>query len=286
MDRGCQVLSGGRGVKKPHKVDRDGLWSTFRRRRTWTCATASPAFWVGLAASLRSMPTALCEVFEAPSAGADKRETSGNRRKWQENTSDFLRTVPIKELDGGVPDAFYGGFWLTSEAPELHPRGILRHVQATRTPSARHFAPCARPPGSIREASCAMREAPVLHPRGILRHARGTRLPSVRHFAPCARRPCPIREASCAMRAASEHHPRGILRHLRGVLHPSREWTGTNRARIGLAMPRVLEFAAVVRRVSLLVAQASGKSAAIRVPVLPEAQRIHDSGPAPSRSAR
>ena len=32
----------------------------------WTCAAASPAFWVGLAAMLRSLPTALYEDFDVP----------------------------------------------------------------------------------------------------------------------------------------------------------------------------------------------------------------------------
>ncbi len=65
------VLPGGRGVNKPHKVDRNGLWR-FPEESSLDMRRRPPGLSVGLAASLRSMPTALCcKVIQTLSAEAD-----------------------------------------------------------------------------------------------------------------------------------------------------------------------------------------------------------------------
>ena len=53
-----EVLPGGRGVRKSLTDDRDGLWPISPKAGGLDIHHHLPGLWVGLAASLRSMPTA------------------------------------------------------------------------------------------------------------------------------------------------------------------------------------------------------------------------------------
>ena len=60
------VLPGGRGVRKSLTDDRDGLWTHSPGAGGLDIHHRLPDLSVGLAASLRSMPTAVSENFEVP----------------------------------------------------------------------------------------------------------------------------------------------------------------------------------------------------------------------------
>jgi hypothetical protein len=65
------VLPGGRGVIKSLTDDRDGLWPHSPEAGGLDIHHRLPDLSVGLAASLRSMPTAVSEAYQTPSTGVD-----------------------------------------------------------------------------------------------------------------------------------------------------------------------------------------------------------------------
>jgi hypothetical protein len=89
------ILTGGRGVNKSNAVDCDGLW-LLHGRSSLDMRHRLPGLSAGLAASLRSMPTAALEVVKSSSTYMDKLCLFNGMKKTRNNYDNFHPSSPLK----------------------------------------------------------------------------------------------------------------------------------------------------------------------------------------------